>query len=188
MKKARTVPLLLISLALGTSCFAQTRELAIINTDTFSDPHTGIVRLVQAIKSVDREFDSRRDELVEIKGELDRLHSSSGLIPTEPDRMLDQLKRKTQIETLRRLYECKSQEAQSDYNKRRQEVTLPVFDDISKSLEAFSKQRGIKLLLDANKMACSVPCNKDLMAKLDVTREFINEYNRLHPAAEKPGK
>ena len=188
MKKARIVSLLLISLALGTSCFAQTREIAIINTAMFSDPHMGIVRLVQAVKSVDREFDPRSAELVQIKGEIDKLLSSSGLIPTEPDRMLDQLKRKTRLETLRRLYERKSQEAQSGYNKRMQEVTLPVFDDIRKSLEAFTKRRGIMMLLDANKMACAVPCNNDVMAKNDVTREFIDEYNRLHPAVEQPGK
>ncbi|HKR00513.1 MAG TPA: hypothetical protein VJT09_07555, partial [Pyrinomonadaceae bacterium] len=65
--------------------------------------------------------------------------------------------------------------------KRMRDVMAPIREDIHKSLEQFVMVRGITLLLDSSKTACVVGCDKQATAALDITEEFITEYNRLNP-------
>jgi hypothetical protein len=62
-----------------------------------------------------------------------------------------------------------------------EEVTTPIHEEIRRNLETFVEARGITVLLDASKMACLVGCDRESTAAIDVTQEFIAEYNRLNP-------
>ena len=79
---------------------------------------------------------------------------------------------------MRRLVAQKQEEAQRVYSRRINDVTAPINEDIRKSLQAFAKARGIIMLLDASKLACLMGCNGE-SGSIDVTHEFIAEYNRL---------
>ncbi len=86
---------------------------------------------------------------------------------------------KAEAEKLRGLVAQKEEETQHVYGRRIKEITAPINEDIRKSLEAFAKARGILMLLDASKLACFVGCDQESTAAIDVTQEFIAEYNRL---------
>lgn len=174
------VPLLLLVLA--TSCPAQ--EVAVIDTNIFGYTRKGITRLVKAMESVDREFEPRRAELLQMHERLQKQlekFSFAGPIPTDPEPMTPERRRRTKAEAeeMRRLVAQKEEETQRVYSRRIREVTAPINDDIRKSLEAFAKARGIMMLLDASKLACLVGCDRESTAAIDVTQEFIAEYNRL---------
>jgi len=53
---------------------------------------------------------------------------------------------------LKREAKRKQEDAEAAYPKRMQEALAPIYLDISKSLDAFGKARGITLLLDTAKM------------------------------------
>ena len=72
-------------------------------------------------------------------------------------------------------------EMQTAYNQRSEEAAAPILKDIRRSLELFSQSRGITVLLDTSKSACLVGCDRESTVAIDVTQEFIAEYNRLNP-------
>jgi Skp family chaperone for outer membrane proteins len=53
--------------------------------------------------------------------------------------------------------------------------------DIGDALSAYAQQKGISLLLDINRVPVVYAANS-----LDITKEFIADYNRTHPAAAAP--
>jgi outer membrane protein len=162
-------------------------KIALINTDAFSDEKQGIGRLVTAVKKVDTEFTPRRNELQGIKAQIDKLtadiQATAGV--SQPQALQQ---KQEQLESLKRDYQRKGEDAQAAYNKRLQEAVGPLYEDIGKSLDAFARARGITLLLDAAKIGPAILAATDAM---DVTRAFIAEYNSKNPAtasAAGPGR
>ena len=185
MKAERIICLPLLLLVLAPLCSAQ-GKVAVIDTTIFSDPRKGITRLARAIESVDREFQPRRAELLEmhelLQKQLEKL-SFAGPIPTDPEPMTPEHREKikAKAEELRRLAEQKEREAQRAHSRRIKEVTAPIDEDIQRSLETFAKARGITVLLEASRVSCLVGCDEEAVAGIDITQEFIAEYNRLNP-------
>lgn len=162
-------------------------KIALINTDAFSDEKQGIGRLVNAMKKVDTEFTPRRTELQGIKTQIDKL--TADIQATANVATPQTLQQKNdQLESLKRDFTRKGEDAQAAYNKRLQETVGPLYEDIGKSLDAFARARGITLLLDAAKIGPAILAATDTM---DVTRAFIAEYNSKNPAtasAAGPGR
>lgn len=162
-------------------------KIALINTDAFSDEKVGIGRLVNAMKRVDSEFTPRKNELQGIKTQIDKL--TADIQSTQNVATPQQIAQKTeQLESLKRDFQRKGEDAQAAYNKKLQETVGPLYEDIGKSLDAFARGRGITLLLDAAKIGPAILAATDAM---DVTRAFIAEYNSKNPAtasAAGPGR
>jgi outer membrane protein len=153
-------------------------KIALINTDAFADEKVGIARLVTAVKKVDAEFTPRRTELVTIKTNMDKLSAEiSATANVATPQTLQQ--KSEQLESMKRDYQRKGEDAQAAYNKRLQESVGPLYEDIGKSLDAFARARGITLLLDAAKIGPAILAAVDAM---DVTRAFIAEYNSKNPS------
>ena len=74
-------------------------------------------------------------------------------------------------------YKRKGEDAQAAYNKRRQEIFLPLQQDIGKALEAFAKARGITVIVDGSQVPVVYAADS-----IDITRAFINEFNSKNPA------
>ena len=151
-------------------------KIAIINTAFFGDEKQGIGRLVNAARGVDKEFEPRRTELRGIQANLTKLADEiSKAAPVQDPKVTEQ--RREQAEKLKRELDFKTQEAQAAYTKRMQEVMGPISEDIGRTLDAFAKQRGYTLILDAKDVPIlyAVP-------SMDITRDFIAEYNRQRPA------
>jgi outer membrane protein len=173
--------------AAASSAAIPDSKIALINTDAFGDEKQGITRLVNAVKKVDGEFTPRRTELQGLKAQIDKL--TADIQATANVATPTTIQQKTeQLESMKRDYQRKGEDAQAAYNKRLQESVGPLYEDIGKSLDAFARARGITLLLDAAKIGPAILSATDAM---DVTRAFIAEYNSKNPAtasAAGPGR
>jgi Skp family chaperone for outer membrane proteins len=85
--------------------------------------------------------------------------------------------KRDQLEQLNTELKRKSEDAEAAYGKRRQDIFLPLQQDIGKALEVFAKARGITVIVDAS----SVPLVY-AAETINVTRAFINEFNSKNPA------
>lgn len=186
IKGRQLFPLTLLLLVLAAPCAAQSTRVALIDTSAFDDLNNGIRRLANAVHLVDREFRQRHLKLSQMMELMARHPDGTGYagpIPTDPRPMTRE--RKKQIKELaaeiRRSFELERKEYQRAYNERLEEVKTPIYRDILVSLEAFAKARGITMLIDASNLACPIGCQIESAADINITREFIAEYNRLHP-------
>lgn len=153
-------------------------KIALVNTDAFADEKQGITRLVNAVKGVDREFQPRKTELQGMQTRIQQLTDDISKTASVADPKATQAKQ-DQLDQLKKDYQRKGEDAQASYNKRVQDVVGPIYDDIGKALDAFSKQRGITMLLDAAKIGPAIISASDGM---DVTAAFIREFNSRFPA------
>lgn len=154
-------------------------KVAIVDTDAFGDPKTGIVRLVRALDSVNNEFKIQRDELQKLRAQYDQIvkdiTATRGVSAPQP------LATKTeQAESLKKQIERKSQDAQEAYTKRLRDVTAPVWTDINTALQAYARQRGASVIFDISKLGQVMMV---INSGVDITSGFIADYNQRNPAA-----
>jgi Skp family chaperone for outer membrane proteins len=179
--------LLLIFAALLASApsFAQSPRIAFVDTNAFIQPERGIKRLLDALNNVERDFAPRRAELSDMQQRLQKLleqFSYLGPIPTDPEPMTSErrTKLKEEAEQMKRNFELRQKAFDNAYDQRVRQTTAPIYKEIQHSLETFARTHNITMLLDASKSPCSAgDCS--MMNRLDVTAEFIAEYNRLNP-------
>lgn len=161
----------------ATASVPDTR-IAFINTEMFADEKQGITRFVNAMRSLEREFQPRSTELTnmqtQIKSIADDIQKTQNL--SDPKALQAKQERG---EALQREYEFKKKDADAAYQKRFQAVVSPIYEDIGKALDAFAKQRGITMILDISKLA---PAVLTVNENMDVTKAFIAEYNSRNPA------
>jgi outer membrane protein len=148
-------------------------KIAFVNTEAFSDEKQGITRYVNALKTLDREFQPRRTELQNLQGRIKAIADDISKTSNLADEKALAAKR-DQGEALQRELEFKNKEAEAAFQKRSQEVLSPISDDIGKALDAFARARGITLLLDISKL---VPAVITANPAMDMTSAFISEYN-----------
>lgn len=162
--------------AAGVAATIPDSKIAFINTEAFADEKQGIARYVNAMKSLEREFLPRQNELValqtQLKGiadDITKLNNNQSVV----DPKTIQQKQEQGVAIQNQL-EFKKKEAEAAFQKRRQDIVDPISDDIAKALDAFSRQRGINLMLDISKFA---PAVLSVNPAMDMTAAFIAEYN-----------
>ncbi len=162
--------------AAGVAATVPDSKIAFINTEAFADEKQGIARYVNAMKSLEREFLPRQNELValqtQLKGiadDITKLNNNQSVV----DPKTIQQKQEQGVAIQNQL-EFKKKEAEAAFQKRRQDIVDPISDDIAKALDAFSRQRGINLMLDISKFA---PAVLSVNPAMDMTAAFIAEYN-----------
>ena len=74
-------------------------------------------------------------------------------------------------------FKRKGEDAEAAYTKRRQEIFLPLQQDIGKALEAFAKARGITVIVDGSQVPVVYAADS-----IDITRAFITDFNSKNPA------
>ena len=152
-------------------------KLALVDTDQFLDEKAGIVRLVTAAKKVENEFLPRRTELQGLQTQIDKLkadlqRTSAVQDPKVSAQQQDAVDQKT------REMQRKTEDAQTAYQKRLQDMLGPIYDEIGKALDAYAKAHGITLILDVTKIQGIVSASESL----DITKAFITEFNAKNPA------
>ncbi|HEX8719129.1 MAG TPA: OmpH family outer membrane protein [Pyrinomonadaceae bacterium] len=153
-------------------------KFAIIDTDAFSDQASGIKRLVAAFQTVEREFKPRRDEIQTLRTRYDALVKQIN----DTKSVADQKALATladQADTLKSDIERRQQDGQKALDRRVQELTGPVYQDIGNALQAFAKARGLSVVFDVSKMQGVVMVVND---GIDITSAFIADYNQRNPA------
>lgn len=155
-------------------------KMAFIDTGAFGDEKGGITRYVNAVKKVEREFDPRQKELVNLQNRIkaiaDEISKLSGNSVVDPVTIRT---KQEEGEKLQRDLKYKKEQADADFSKRYQEEVAPISTDIGKALDQFATQRGITMILDISKLA---PAILTVNPAMDVTAAFIADFNTKNPA------
>ena len=147
-----------------------------IYSDAFLDPKTGIARFNSLLSTLNREFEPRRTELQGLQTRIATLTKEIEDTQNVADPNAIRQKR-DQLAQMSTEFKRKGEDAEASYNKRRQEIFLPLQQDIQKALEAFAKARGITVIVDGSNVPLVYAADN-----IDVTRAFISEFNSKNPA------
>ncbi|HWS86456.1 MAG TPA: OmpH family outer membrane protein [Pyrinomonadaceae bacterium] len=153
-------------------------KFAIIDTDAFGDQKDGIKRLVAAFQTVEREFKPRRDELQGLQTRYQALVKEVNDTKAVADQKALAAKA-DQAQQLEIEIKRKQEDGQKALDKRVQELTGPVYQDIGNALQAFAKARGLSVVFDVSKMQGVVMV---VDGGIDITSAFIADYNTRNPA------
>jgi Skp family chaperone for outer membrane proteins len=157
-----------------------TSKLAVIYSDAFLDPKTGIAKFNILLATLNREFQKPKDDLTQLQQRMQQLQDEITKLQQAPaGTPIDQrsLQAKVdQLEQFKKDYQRKGEDAQAGYNKRRGEIFQPLQDEIGKALEAFAKARSITLIIDGTQVPMVYAADS-----IDITRVFINEFNSKNP-------
>jgi Skp family chaperone for outer membrane proteins len=155
-------------------------NIAIIDSSAFSDEKNGIARVMAAMQQIEAKFQPLRNELRGMRERLNTMRSDLQKKRAIQDAQLTA----RQTEEANRLeleIKRKAEDAQSSYQRESLAVLDPLQKDIGTALTAYAQSKGITLLIDANRVPIIY-----VASSLDITKEFIADYNRTHPAAVAP--
>ena len=151
-------------------------NVAIIDSSAFSDEKEGIARVMAAMQQIEAKYQPLRAEL---RGMRDRLSTMRADIQKKRQ-VQDPKLTAQQTEEADRLdvqIKRKAEDAQSGYQRDSMTVLEPLQKDIGTALTAYAQSRGVTLLLDVNRVPVVYAA-----ASMDITKDFIADYNRTHPA------
>lgn len=151
-------------------------KIAMIYSDAFMDPKTGIAKFSTLLTTLNREFQPRQTELQGLQTRINTLTKEINDTQSVADPNTIRQKR-DQLDQLNTEFKRKGEDAEAAYNKRRQDIFLPLQQDIGKALEAFAKARGITVIVDGSQVPLVYAADS-----IDITRAFINEFNSKNPA------
>ncbi|HSD46605.1 MAG TPA: OmpH family outer membrane protein [Pyrinomonadaceae bacterium] len=151
-------------------------KMAMIYSDAFLDPKTGIARFNSLLTTLNREFQPRQTELQNLQTRINTL--TKEINDTQAVAAPEAIRQKRdQLEQLNTELKRKAEDAEAAYNKRRSDIFTPLQQDIGKALEAFAKARGITVIVDGSQVPVVYAADS-----IDITRAFINEFNSKNPA------
>ena len=182
MKVSRIVVIIAAVALAAFTILAQTRPaptpatIAIIDSSAFSDEKNGIARVMAAMQQLQAKFQPLSTEL---RGMRDRLNTMRSDL--QKKRLIQDAaitaKQSDEADQLELQIKRKSEDAQASYQRELQTTLDPLQKDIGTALTAYAQAHGVTLLIDANRVPILYAANN-----LDITQEFITEYNRTHPA------
>lgn len=150
--------------------------MAVIYSDAFLDTKTGIAKFASLSNTLQREFNPRQTELQNLQTRINTLTKEINDTQAVADPNTIRQKR-DQLEQANIEFKRKGEDAQTLFEKRRQEIFLPLQQDIAKALEAFAKSRGITVIVDGSSVPFAYAADN-----IDITRAFINDFNSKNPA------
>ena len=177
--------------AIGLAAFAilvqtQTRpaaapaNIAIIDSSAFSDEKNGIARVMAAMQQIEAKFTPLRTEIRGMRERLATMRSDLQKKRAVQDAQTTarQAEAADQLEVQ---IKRKAEDAQASYQRESLAVLDPLQKDIGTALTAYAQSKGVTLLIDANRVPIVYAAST-----LDITRDFIADYNRTHPATGAP--
>ncbi len=156
-------------------------KIALIYSDAFLNPKTGIAKFNTVLTTLNREFQKQKDDLTQmqqrsqqLQDEITKLQGAPAATPIDQKALQTKV---DQLEQLKKDFQRKGEDAQAAYNKRRQEVFAPLQEEIGKALEIFAKAHNITVIIDGTQVPLVYASDS-----IDITRVFINEFNSKNPA------
>jgi outer membrane protein len=151
-------------------------KMALIYSEAFSDPKSGIARFASLLNTLNREFQPRQTELNTLDQKIQQLTKeiSDTQAVADPKALAQ---KRDQLEQFQTEYKRKGEDAQASYARRRQEIFGPLQEDIGKALEAFAKARGITVIVDGSQVPVVYAADS-----IDITKAFIADFNSKNPA------
>ncbi|MEP7036858.1 MAG: OmpH family outer membrane protein [Acidobacteriota bacterium] len=177
---------LFIAAVFAVSAFAQTAptgRVGLVNTLAFDDKD-GITKYISVLTSLETEFKPKNDELTalgtkyqalqkELQNYQETLSKPGGKIPISD---ADLQKKADELDRMGRDIKFRQEDAKAQYQRRYQVVVGPIYQDIMKAMQDFTKQKGYSLILDGAKLEeAGILIGFD--DKYDITKEFITFYN-----------
>lgn len=157
-----------------------TSKMAVIYTDLFLEQKTGIAKFTNLVTKLNGEFQKPKDDLTQmqtrastLESEITKLREAPGGTPIDQRSLQAKI---DQLDQLKKDIQRKAEDAQGSYNRRRQELFLPLQEEIGKALEAFAKARGINVIIDGTQVPLLYAADS-----IDITRAFIAEFNSKNP-------
>jgi Skp family chaperone for outer membrane proteins len=151
-------------------------KMALIFSNEFLDAKTGIARFHSLNTILTREFQPRQAELQGLQTRINTL--SKEIDDTRSVADPNAIRQKSdQLAQLNLDLKRKTEDAEAAYQKRREDLFMPLRNDIEKAIEAFAKARGITVIMDGSQMPMLYASNT-----LDITTAFINDFNAKNPA------
>ena len=151
-------------------------KMAMIYSDAFLDPKTGIARFNSLLGTLNREFQPRQAELQALQTKINTLGKEIEDTQNVADPNTIRQKR-DQLAAMQTEFKRKGEDAEAAYNKRRSEIFTPLQQDIGKALEVFAKARGITVIVDGSQVPVVYAADS-----IDITRAFITDFNSKNPA------
>lgn len=155
-------------------------NIGIIDSSEFSNDKTGITRVMNAMRQLEAKFQPLRTE---IRGMQDRLNTMRSDLQKKRA-IQDAATTARQAEEAERLevqIKRKAEDARTSYQKESLAALDPLQKDIFTALSTYAQAKGLTLVIDANRVPIIYAA-----PSLDITRDFINDYNRTHPAGPAP--
>jgi Skp family chaperone for outer membrane proteins len=147
-------------------------NFAVVDSSAFTDEKAGIGRFVAAIKGVNIRFEAVQKEIQTMKDRLAAIQSEASK-PNAPIQKLQE-----EVEQLQLNLKRKGEDAQSNYDRELAAALDPIQTDITSSLNAYATSHGILMIIDVSRVPVIYTHDS-----IDITKDFIAEYNRTHPAA-----
>jgi len=167
--------------AAPTSTTLPMSKMAVIYSDSFLDPKTGIGKFSVAITRLNGEFQKQKDELTQMQNRAQALQDELGKLQGAPaGTPIDQktLQAKAdQLDQLKKDVQRKGEDAQAAYNRRRTEIFAPLQQEVGNALEAFAKARNINVIIDGTQVPLLYAADS-----IDITAAFIADFNAKNPA------
>ena len=154
--------------------------VAIIDSAAFSDEKAGIARVMVAMQQLEARFLPVRNELRTMRERLNTMRTDIQKKRQVQDPSLT-AKQTEDADRLELEIKRKAEDAQASYQKDSAAVLDPLQKDIGTALTAYAQSKGIALLIDANRVPILFAASQ-----IDITKDFIAEYNRTHPAGTAP--
>jgi outer membrane protein len=151
-------------------------KIALIYSDAFLDPKTGIARFNTLVTNLNREFQPRQTELQGLQQRIQTLTDDITKTAAVADPKTLQTKQ-DQLDQMKKDFQRKGEDAQAAYDRRRKEMFTPLQDDIGKALEVYAKAHNINVIIDGSQVPLVYAADT-----LDITRAFINDFNSKNPA------
>ena len=151
-------------------------NVAIIDSSAFSDEKTGIARVITAGQQIQVKFEPLRNEITSMRQRLATMRSDLQKKSAIQDAATT-AKQTDEADQLEIQIKRKSEDAQAILQRERQAVLDPLEQDIGNALKAYAQSHAVTLLIDANRVPILYAASS-----LDITQDFINDYNRTHPA------
>lgn len=155
-------------------------SIAVIDSSAFTDEKQGIARAMAAMRQLEAKFQPLRNELRGMRDKLNTMRADLQKKQAIQDAKITQ-QQAEEAERLDLQIKRKAEDAQASYQKESLAVLEPLQKDIGEALNTYAQQKGISLLIDVNRVPVIYAASS-----LDVTRDFIAEYNRTHPATGAP--
>jgi Skp family chaperone for outer membrane proteins len=202
MRSVLALSCICLATGLGT---AQTRQTSPLAPPATTQPATGVPKgkiavinssLLQQeinefkvkIDALNREFEPRVKEVRSLADRITSLENTiktqSGVLPAE--RLAESA---DEVERMKREYQRRTEDLQADGTRARDKSFAPINEKLTAFLKDYTAKRNITLLIDlANDPSANLIVWVD--ARIDVTRDFISEYNKANPvtaaAPQKP--
>jgi Skp family chaperone for outer membrane proteins len=171
---------LLTTSATSAEPLAAPANIGIIDSSMFSDEKMGISRVNSAMNQLEAKFQPVRTE---IRGMVDRLNTMRSDIQKKRA-IQDASATVQQAEAAERLeveIKRKQEDARGNYQKESSAILEPLQADIAKAINTYAQAKGLTIVLDVNRVPIIYAA-----ASHDITRDFIDDYNRTHPAGAAP--